>query len=84
MVLAKLGPIFVKLLKALAMFLGFVAMFLLFVTSLPFTVIILGCLLLLCFNPIRPGRGYFYPTHQFIYDTSGNIDGINIIFCDFF
>ena len=35
------------------------------------------------FNPIRPGVGYFFPTHQFIYDISGNIDGTNIIFCDF-
>ena len=34
-------------------------------------------------NPVWPGMGYFYPTHQFIYDISGNIDGINIIFCDF-
>ena len=29
------------------------------------------------------GMGCFYLTHQFIYDISGNIDGINITFCDF-
>ena len=46
MALDKQGPIFVKkILKALAMFLGFA-------TSLSFTLIVLGCLLLLCFNVI--------------------------------
>ena len=44
MILEKLGTIFVKrLLKALAMFLEFL-------TSLPFAVITLGCLLLLYLN----------------------------------
>ena len=47
MILDKQGPIFVKkkIWKALAMILEFV-------TSLPFTLVILGCLLLLCFNVI--------------------------------